>query len=222
MVRVLESTQGRRGVHWYTAALAVLPSSPGLWMFGELRDKGKWVTISPPRRFEILQAPARARCQMASPKALETFKTACIDTKNATRATPTSNWSLRTAVVSFFLSPFQARLRKTPRPDALRGHWAVPPICTSVCIEAWQRFLLASAATDAQGCDSIIDVVPCRADRTLPRTFLQLLKQRGWRRVTDLPLFFVPCDVSPQLRPSSAADETALASPESDYLLWGE
>ena len=221
MVRVLESTASYHGVSWCTAALAAFPSKPGLYMFGELYDNevaegswDNWWSTWPPQRFEILQAPAPARCLMTSPGMLDKFQSACIQTKDATRSPPTSDWSMRTAVVSFFLSPCKSRLRRSPQPEALKKHWAVPPICTSVCIEAWQRFLLASAATDEQGCKWILDVVPFRAGRTLPRDFLRVLDERGWRRLTDLPLFFIPFDASPLARPALDAEEVTLGGVE--------
>jgi len=80
--------------------------------------------------------------------------------------------------------------------DDIRECWLSDPICTSVVIVFWQRYLCQfaeeynkmmshQAPTDAL--DWIYQYMPLKADRTLPGDLLSTLSRSGWAVIDRAP-----------------------------------
>jgi len=80
--------------------------------------------------------------------------------------------------------------------EQIQDAWRAEPICTSVVLSCWQRYLCkiaTSCASSAASFPSMGDMeppadalglilmwMPMRADRTLPGELLRLLQSKGW------------------------------------------
>lgn len=95
-----------------------------------------------------------------------------------------ADWSYTTAARAVFNS---ADIAHRARTDELRDEvelsWEAAPICTSIVISFWQRYLQGLAfATGASDLDLILRWMPLKADRGLPGELLEVLQQSGWQR----------------------------------------
>ncbi|CAK0865334.1 unnamed protein product [Prorocentrum cordatum] len=102
--------------------------------------------------------------------------------------------------------------------QAVRASWTREPICTSIIIVFWQRYLceLAAAtqgecAPSLSGLDLILQWMPLKADRGLPGDLLGVLRSRGWACVSQVPRVFRPALILQQA-PAPAACRALLAA----------
>merc|ERR1719240_250253 len=107
-----------------------------------------------------------------------------------------ANWSAATAVRAFFKS---ARVVvKTDRAKTLAKLvqcWRKKPICTSVAIVCWQRYLCKLAFVHTAGLSDetadplgfILRWMPLKADRVLPGDLINTLKKVGWTPLSKIP-----------------------------------
>jgi len=74
----------------------------------------------------------------------------------------------------------------------LRAHWAKDPICTTVPIRVWQRYLFEVwDGDDMAAAAEVLRVMPCRGDRTLPSELWAALLETGlWSEVELLPEYW--------------------------------
>jgi hypothetical protein len=92
------------------------------------------------------------------------------------------NWSWSTAVKAFLVSGFISNHGAAPLSmKELEDSWRAQPICTSIVVIFWQRYLaeLASLKSVDQ-LDLILQYMPLRADRVLPSELLSTMLSRGW------------------------------------------
>lgn len=72
--------------------------------------------------------------------------------------------------------------------ESLKRGWSKPPICTSLPIQVWQRYLLATTPSEEEWPSRVLTWMPLRSDRTLPGELFQNLLTIGegkWRRLED-------------------------------------
>jgi hypothetical protein len=100
-----------------------------------------------------------------------------------------SNWSHATAVRAVVKS---AKLKKKNNCeetlDQVAAAWEMRPICTSIIVIFWQRYLLKSA--NGQGplaAELILRWMPLKADRTLPGDLESGLQAEGWVHMASIP-----------------------------------
>jgi hypothetical protein len=122
---------------------------------------------------EVWQSPLELRSHMQQDGVREML---------ADMVSQVANWSLTTAARAVFKS---AKLSK--RRDLLwkvQGYWDSAPICTSVVISFWQRYLCRLAqATGQQETNLILKWMPLKADRVLPGELIATLQKCGWSKV---------------------------------------
>jgi hypothetical protein len=93
--------------------------------------------------------------------------------------------------------------------EKVQESWKKAPICTSVVIIFWQRYLvkLAAVVLPKKGHDQqpepaelVMRWMPLKADRVLPGDLLNTLKSVGWVCLTQIPRIFQPmvCHAQPQ------------------------
>jgi hypothetical protein len=90
-----------------------------------------------------------------------------------------ASWSWGTAVRAFLLS---ADVYDDADLENIKKCWNAAPICTSVVIIFWQRYMckLADALPDGDAMDWILAWMPLMADRTLPGELLSTMQRCGW------------------------------------------
>jgi len=98
-------------------------------------------------------------------------------------------WSFATAARAMLLSA--RHFRSTDREDLLeeiQDCWLSKPICTSVVIIFWQRYLcrLAEAANRSES-ELILHWMPLKADRVLPGELINVMIESGWKPVRKCP-----------------------------------
>ena len=98
-----------------------------------------------------------------------------------------ANWSMRTAVRAAFRSSsidtnsFDGETLL----EEIRESWEVAPICTSVVIIFWQRYLEKLAQAEEQDDEHLVlSWMPLMADRTLPGELTSFLETSGWKCLT--------------------------------------
>lgn len=98
-------------------------------------------------------------------------------------------WSWTTALRAFSFSAEVPRGYDRKRMLAeIRRAWDANPICSSLVVVFWQRYLhQAAKLRSADPLDWILRWMPLVADRTLPGEMLNAMHGCGWSRVTHVP-----------------------------------
>lgn len=92
------------------------------------------------------------------------------------------NWSWSTAIRAFVRSGELSSDGQHPASlSEVRDAWKAAPICTSVVVSFWQRYLEKIAVFDtADPLSLIMRFMPLKADRVLPGELLMTMLERGW------------------------------------------
>jgi hypothetical protein len=99
------------------------------------------------------------------------------------------SWSWGTAIKAFL---FSADMQRDSAMQEMEQQWLADPICTSVVIVFWQRYLCQFAEScngmkeyeeDTEAMDWILNYMPLQADRALPGDLLSTLSRCGWKIV---------------------------------------
>lgn len=190
-VCTLESTRAETGLHEAEMLLYVDRSEGKLILIGELQNDGTLV-ISEHEPVELWQSPAELRSQLR------------VDLMSRVRSEMKANeasWSHVTVARAVFSSAqLTSGAPGTPPEqtlDMVKACWMREPICTSVVIIFWQRYLyeLAASAVDnthQHTLDLILRWMPLKADRGLPGDLLGAMREVGWVTVPQVPRIFRP------------------------------
>jgi len=178
-VPTIESTRSAAGLH-QCEMLVHVKSDGSLMLLGELvtTDNGtlEFSQIED-EAVEVWQSPAEIRSQLS----MECIRDVLTDMVSCE-----ASWSLTTAARAVFKS---AKLSR--RKDLLgkvQGYWDSAPICTSVVIAFWQRYLCSFArATGQRETDLIMKWMPLKADRVLPGELLSTMRKCGWVNIRRVP-----------------------------------
>lgn len=126
---------------------------------------------------EVWQSPAEIRSQL---------RMDCIRDVLTDMVSSEASWSLTTAARAVFKSAKLSRRRDLL--GKVQGYWESAPICTSVVISFWQRYLCSLArATGQREADLILRWMPLKADRVLPGELISTMHKCGWGKVTRAP-----------------------------------
>jgi len=92
------------------------------------------------------------------------------------------NWSWSTAVRAFFFSgEISGRIDRNVTMKEIQDSWGAEPICTSVVVVFWQRYLHTLAICECvDPLQLILQVMPLKADRVLPGELFSAMLSRGW------------------------------------------
>jgi hypothetical protein len=92
------------------------------------------------------------------------------------------NWSWSTAVRAFFLSgDISGRIDSRVTMKEILDSWEAQPICTSIVVVFWQRYLHKLASRQrTDPLHLILQVMPLRADRVLPGHLVAAMVAHGW------------------------------------------
>merc|ERR1712194_200589 len=96
--------------------------------------------------------------------------------------------------------------------EEIRACWDEEPICTSVVVTFWQRYLckLAQAAIITRGClvdpaKLVLKWMPLKADRVLPGELFTTMQACGWVMLSQVPKVFQPMNVERKSHSPSSA-----------------
>lgn len=182
-VRSLESTRSEQGLHEADMLLYVDRATGQLILIGELQNDGTLV-LTEHEAVELWQSPADLRGQIR----IDLMARVLSDMK-ANEA----SWSHVTVARAILTS---AQLSSGPAAETIemvRECWKSAPICTSVVIIFWQRYLYELASgQDQHALDLILQWMPLKADRGLPGDLLGAMRTVGWVTVAQVPRIFRP------------------------------
>jgi hypothetical protein len=189
-VPFMECTRGHTGLHEATLLLEVDRKAGSIKAIAERSSVGGEVVVAlcEGEQVEIFQSPvALSRlinsCQHRADLLAEVFAEMRMDMCSL-------DWSKVTAVKAALMPASLDRNREAAQSLAqLRLSWSTQPICTSVIVVFWQRYLckLAPYIGDGSSPDatrSVLDLIhrwmPLKADRSLPGDVLNVLRCTGW------------------------------------------
>jgi len=162
--------------------LRVNPRSGGLTMIGELiplSESQVHLGITDGELVELWQSPAALRQGLRSDLLIES-----LEEMEATGGT----WSYATAAQALFYrsATIDDEADSAELVELVQECWESPPICTSVVISFWQRYLCKLAdAIGRDEVDFILQWMPLRADRGLPGELLSTMQRCGWTQMTS-------------------------------------
>jgi len=172
-VPTLESTRAYTGLHCCEMLLHVQPKTGRFSFVGELSADGSTLTLVDSETVELWQSPAELRSQLR----VDIMAQVLSEMKAAEQS-----WSYATAARAVFKS---AALRGSKnRATLLRDMqdcWDEAPICTSIVVIFWQRYLCHLAqAVGKRELDLVLKWMPLFADRGLPGDLTHSMKKCGW------------------------------------------
>lgn len=180
-VSTLESTRGHVGLHCCEMLLHVQPKSGRFSFVGELSADGSTLTLLDNEAVELWQSPAELRSQLR----VDIMAQVLAEMKSAEQ-----NWSYATAARAVLKS---AALRGGKnRATLLRDMqecWDEAPICTSIVVIFWQRYLCHFAQTVGKGeLALVLKWMPLFADRGLPGDLTSSMRKCGWNCLDKLKI----------------------------------
>lgn len=180
-VETLESCRQRSGLHRSEMLLRVEPGTGLILLVGELYDNGRKQELGliGEEAVELWQSPSGLRSNIRSHLVSEVL---------SEMKASEQDWSFATAARAVLQSaPVRARGRRSHLLEELQTCWDTAPICTSIVIVFWQRYLclLASEAGHRQ-LDLILRCMPLKADRGLPGELIGAMRGCGWVAVEHL------------------------------------
>lgn len=211
LVRTIESTRSQQGLWEVDLMLFVQRDSGTLMVFGEMTLEGEINLMEENERVELWQSPGVLREKLRVDLMMEVI----VDIKSHL-----ANWSAATAARAF-VSQSSRTLRGPSAKvlDDMQACWMKDPICTSVVVIFWQRYLwkLADAANALRrqedwidAADMILKFMPLKADRVLPGQLLNTMQDVGFVALSRMPKVF-----QPQVVPTALPRPPAPQSPPS-------
>jgi len=188
-VRTLESTRSKSGLHVADLFLRTDSEASLLLLVGELSiDTNEFSRIGS-ETVEVWQSPGELR---------RCFSMHILQDVVADMKKQEANWSFATAARALLSSTSDLRRSKSGRSlRCIQDCWEMNPICTSVVVAFWQRYLvkLAQEASyldvlehveDAAGL--IMKWMPLKSDAVLPGELTKVMGDCGWLRKTQAPI----------------------------------
>lgn len=179
LVSTLESTRQERGLHGADSFLYEDPQSGHIIFLGTINDGGSLYLVE--TEVDLWQSPPELRSHLRFDLMSEALK----DMKKNE-----SDWSAVTAVRAFLTRSSKIDDMPTAQQtmQRVRDCWRQQPICTSVAIIFWQRYLCLLAANTVSGsmhevaaeAQLILKWMPLKADCALPGDLLSVLQRVGW------------------------------------------
>jgi len=188
-VPTVESTRSESGLHRTQTLVFEQPGTHQLMIAGELDMQGL-IHECEEDPVELWQSPPDLRSGLRHDLIAEVIQE---------MAQNTADWSWNTARRAVLHRANVApRLMQTVERffEEMQQSWAKPPICTSIVVGFWQRYLckLANARVMQDGAsysdtaiNYILRFMPLRADRSLPGDLVHAMKEAGWKMERQIP-----------------------------------
>jgi hypothetical protein len=176
-VAAVECCRGAEGLMW--SEIFLHEKRGGLVLLGDLtasddEPAGVVHEVDGEESVEVWQCPRELRASFCS-----STMTAVLNEMTAREG----NWSLATAVRAVFSSSWLGSEEPEELLSRAKSAWKAAPICTSVPIIFWQRYLCRMAKGDrAAQAEAIRRWMPLAADRALPGALVSGLERCSWTR----------------------------------------
>jgi len=182
-VPIIESTRLRSGLSHSEVVLRVDPQSGRLTIIGELillSEHQVRLAITDGELVDLWQCPAALRQGLRYDLLSKSLKEMEAIGGSWSYATAAQALFYRSAKLDADIDPFEFL-------ELVQQCWETPPICTSVVISLWQRYLCKLAiASDWDEADMVQQWMPLRADRALPGELLSTMQHCGWTRLGSI------------------------------------
>jgi len=180
-VHTLESTRRVEGLHQADMLLYIEPNTRQLLLAGEVSRNWEELGVIDAEAVEVWQSPKDLRHELR-PEAIAQVLAEMTEGEQ-------QSWSFATAARAVFMSAgVPHALNKEQLMEQIRAAWAAEPICTSVVISFWQRYLCKVAQSKLSSpVDPILRWMPLRADRVLPGDLLRAMQSSGWVHLSRVP-----------------------------------
>lgn len=171
-VETLESCRHREGLHQAEMLLRTDPVTGCILLVGELVGDSS-MSIIEEEKVEIWQSPPEMRSQLQS----HLFSEVLSEMKASEQ-----DWSFTTAARALLNAAQVHDGSGSPHLlEELQDCWNAAPICTSIVITFWQRYLcLLATATGQFQIDLVLRYMPLKADRGLPGELACAMCSCGW------------------------------------------
>lgn len=202
-IRTMEATRREAGLYVAEMVVYVDRTTRRLHLCGEVEPEGECCVMETAEPVEIWQSPELPR---------DDIRTGLMEEVVSEMRRSKGSWSAFTAARAVLQS---AGIAPNPDPafgdderakamNEIRACWEQEPICTSVAITFWQRYLCkvasvpkpgkawveALSSVDAFCYELILKYMPLKADRGLPGELLSSMDACGWIQVDRLPRLF--------------------------------
>jgi hypothetical protein len=199
-IRTVESTRSAPGLHTVDTLFCVEHGSGQLVIIAEIDEEGTFYP-SEATPVQLWQSPSELRACLS----MELFEEVLADMK--ARETDWSYITAARAVLTSAATTLSGRYNACSLAD-IQASWQHDPICTSVVIAFWQRYLckLAEASAEINALELIQRWMPLQCDRALPGDLVSSLLSCGWILVSHIPRIFWPIYMSHAASESPAAE----------------
>eukprot|EP00928_Gymnodinium_smaydae_P082036 TRINITY_DN6546_c0_g1_i1.p1 TRINITY_DN6546_c0_g1~~TRINITY_DN6546_c0_g1_i1.p1 ORF type:complete len:447 (-),score=74.75 TRINITY_DN6546_c0_g1_i1:144-1484(-) len=189
----IESVQDCRGdrFEWYPARsyFGRDPFGPGAFLVADMPQRRGDIEAIEPLPLKLLLSPLRKTLggpglnEEAFAQAVRQGEESSKAYSYATRVSMGVAYLLQQA--SLQQASLDPRLFPSPRERAellrlLERTWAEPPICSSVPVQTWQRYLLNAIDDRDLAAQAILRYMPLLSNNVLPATLVKELTKRGW------------------------------------------
>jgi hypothetical protein len=189
LVRTLESTRSVEGYHESEHLMYVDERTGRIMTVGE-ELQNQFIKFEHPERVSVWQCPPALR---------KDFQIGIMHSVLAQMKQHESNWSWGTAVRAFLLSAEVSNSAASTSIREIQQCWSAEPICSSLVVVFWQRYLCQLADMfNSDALDWILRWMPLKSDRALPGELLSTMQQHEWVLVSRLS---VACQTSQTPRP---------------------
>merc|ERR1719424_2496373 len=216
MVSTMESTRAEEGLYMTNMLVGLNEKTGALFFVGELDRNGDLAIMEDRDTFEIWQSPAQLRAGLRP----DLMRAVVSEMEQQS-----GSWSMTTAARALFRgAKCDPSADKEQLMAEMKGCWSVDPICTSIVIIFWQRYMCKLVDYKANlgsikplhPCDLLMEFMPLMADRGLPGELVQAMLEHGWTKVSTIasaaPPLPGPCFASALTTPRPTAPLRA-ASP---------
>mmetsp|Transcript_45764 Transcript_45764/g.106264 ORF Transcript_45764/g.106264 Transcript_45764/m.106264 type:complete len:1046 (+) Transcript_45764:60-3197(+) len=174
-VPTMESTHGEAGLFRSETLLYVDQATRQMIMVGDVTHQHGRPQIGVGFEYITVQL-------WQSPPILRNYMNPMLATQVVQEmAASTSDWSWVSGIRAMFMNPVLEMASDIIA--EVKEYWHKAPICTSVVIVFWQRYLCKAAEVGGHpwtAADMIRNFMPLKADRTLPTDLLATMSRSGW------------------------------------------
>lgn len=190
LVKTMESTRNTEGFHESLHLVHVDGRTGRLLVVAEELNN-QFLKYEQPEKIEVWQCPAALR---------KSFRADVMNHVLWDMKQNEASWSWSTAVRAYLLSADMSSPTKGNEDSMmqdLQQCWGAEPICSSLIVVFWQRYLCALAdmynsrpspnATEIDALDWILQWMPLKSDRALPGELMSSMQQCGWTQILQVP-----------------------------------
>lgn len=186
-VRTIDCSQQVPGLHETESLLYVERGSGRLMLVGEITCESNLI-LNEVEAVELWQSPRKLRESLR----FDLMQEVAADMREH-KGLDWSSLTVARAVVKSANAVAKPTNEQTMA--KIMEYWTKAPICTSVVITFWQRYLVKLSGTCAfnvEPADLVMKWMPLKADRVRPGDLMNTLRSAGWVSMSQIPRIFRP------------------------------